>query len=62
MFGMSKPRAGTKKKPDAKPASQPDAMVVVSIPLTPAQRDQLKKLGGAAWVRTAIDKAKTSAS
>jgi len=33
-------------------------MKPVSIKMTNAQRDKLKKLGGAPWVREKIDKAK----
>lgn len=33
-------------------------MVVVPMRLQPAQRDKLKRLGGAAWVRRKIDQAK----
>lgn len=34
------------------------AMVGVSIKVTPQQRDKLRRIGGAAWVRERIDEAK----
>lgn len=33
-------------------------MVLVGVKMKPAQRDKLKRLGGAPWVRESIDKAK----
>lgn len=33
-------------------------MVPVTIKMQPAQREKLTRLGGAPWVRNAIDKAK----
>lgn len=33
-------------------------MVPVTVNLKPAQRDKLKRLGGAPWVRKKIDKAR----
>lgn len=49
------------KRPRGRPPAQPDKAHTrrVEIRLTPAQHDKLEQLGGAAWVRTRIDKAKT---
>lgn len=33
-------------------------MVPVTVKMEPAQRDKLKRLGGAPWVRQKIDRAK----
>jgi len=38
-----------------KPLAQGAPSVLVSVRLTPAQRDQLRKLGGSGWVRRKID-------
>jgi hypothetical protein len=35
-----------------------EAMVPVTVNLKPAQRDKLKRLGGAPWVRKKIDQAR----
>jgi hypothetical protein len=57
MFGMSK-SSGPAPKKAAKPKPQAQPMVAVRIELSAQQRDKLQRLGGAAWVRDAIDKAK----
>jgi hypothetical protein len=49
--GGARPGAG--RKPLGEEPS-----VVVQIRMRPAQRDKLKRLGGAPWLRERIDKAK----
>lgn len=41
-----------------KPIKEGAETVTVSLRMTPDQRDKLGKLGGAAWVRERIDRAK----
>jgi len=58
---MDKPissRGGAGRGQGRKPLDGESAMKPVSIKMTNAQRDKLKKLGGAPWVREKIDKAK----
>ena len=54
----------TMEKPKRKPGQQPielgQTTVVVPIRMTGPQRDKLKRLGGPAWVRKRIDRAKES--
>lgn len=50
--GGPRPGAGRKALPEG------EAMVPVTVNLKPEQRDKLKRLGGAPWVRQKIDKAK----
>ncbi|QHE86504.1 hypothetical protein [Hydrogenophaga sp. BPS33] len=56
----SKPsgRGGSRPGAGRKPKEQSEAMDPVSIKMTGPQRDKLKRLGGAPWVREKIDKAK----
>jgi len=47
------------KKPRGRPALKPgETTVPVVIRMTEPQRDKLGRLGGAAWVRERIDRAK----
>ncbi len=49
-----------KRKAGRPPAPPGEAMTErVEVRLTPAQRAKLEQLGGAAWLRARIDKAKT---
>lgn len=48
------PRPGS-GRPAIKPGQE---TVTVSLRMTQAQRDKLEKLGGAAWLRGRIDKAR----
>ena len=41
-----------------KPIKAGEETVTVSLRMTPTQRDKLARLGGAAWMRERIDKAK----
>ena len=41
-----------------KPIKAGEETVTVSLRMTPAQREKLKALGGAEWVRDRIDRAK----
>ncbi len=65
MFGISKHPKPTKPDPAkekaaaALPARDP-ASVTVEVKLSPAQRDKLLRLGGDAWLRERIDKARES--
>lgn len=60
MFGMSKRAPPTAaKSTQTKPETQ--ALVTVSIKLTPQQRDKLASLGGTTWLRDAIEKAALAA-
>ena len=43
------------------PAMTPDELAKVAKGLTVAQREKLERLGGAAWLRDRIDKAKEPA-
>lgn len=51
------PRGGTRPGAGRKPIGE-EAMVPVTLKMLPAQRDKLQRLGGAAWVRKKIDRAK----
>lgn len=50
--GGARPGAGRPALPTG------EAMVPVMIKMKPAQKDKLQRLGGPAWVRDRIDKAK----
>jgi hypothetical protein len=58
MFGMSKHKTAgpADGKAPARPAAE--AFVEVTLQLKPGQRAKLAELGGDAWVRAAIDKAR----
>ena len=47
-----------KRKPGQQPVKLGEATVAVPIRMTEGQRDKLKRLGGPAWVRKRIDRAK----
>lgn len=51
-------RGGAREGSGRKPKETSDAMQPVTIKMTEPQRDKLKRLGGAPWVRERIDKAK----
>lgn len=51
--GGARPGAGKKPAVAGAPATSP-----VTIKLSEAQKEKLQRLGGAPWVRKAIDKAK----
>jgi hypothetical protein len=53
LTGRGGPGRGQGRKPQ-----EGEAMVPVSIKMTPPQRDKLTRLGGAPWIRDRIDKAK----
>jgi hypothetical protein len=57
MFGMSGKPAPKPAEKKTEPAKK-QALVSVSIKLTPQQRDKLDLLGGDAWLREQIDAAK----
>ena len=48
-------RGGPGRGQGREPLAQGAPSVLVSVRLTPAQRDQLRKLGGSGWVRRKID-------
>lgn len=50
-------RAG---RPGGKPLYGDTPMVLIAMRVTQEQRDKLKMLGGAAWVRDRIDRARVS--
>lgn len=50
----------TKKKAGQRPIKQGTESVIVTMRMTPEQREKLQRLGGAAWVRKRIDRAKES--
>ena len=54
-----KKRGGAREGAGRKPTSEADALMVGSIRLTQAQWDKLARLGGVAWLRERIDKART---
>ncbi len=54
---QQKQRGGARENAGRKPQGD-EAMVPVTIKMEPAQRDKLKRLGGAPWVRKKIDQAK----
>lgn len=70
MFGMSKqPQPATgdaarsaKPQPAATAEVGDASLVDVAVKLSPAQRDKLLRLGGDAWLRERIDKAREAAS
>lgn len=51
-LGGARPGSGRK------PIAEGSVTVPVTVKLTPPQREKLKRLGGAPWVRERIDKAK----
>lgn len=51
-------RGGSGRGQGRKPLAQGEAMIPVNIKLLPAQKEKLKRLGGAPWVREKIDKAR----
>ena len=51
-------RGGAGRGQGRKPKPEDEAMVQVNIMLLPPQKEKLKRLGGAPWVREKIDKAK----
>lgn len=54
---MTKPkRGGPNRGQGRKPLSSDTASVVVTLRMTPSQRDKLKLLGGGKWVREQVDK------
>jgi hypothetical protein len=57
MFGMGGKGAPAARQDKPRTAKKP-AMVSVTVKLEPHQRDKLALLGGEAWVREQIDKAK----
>lgn len=54
-LGGARPGSGRK------PILEGAVTVPVTVKLTPPQRDKLQRLGGAPWMRKAIDKAKEPA-
>ena len=56
---MNAQRGGPGRGQGRKPIKAGQDTVTVSLRLTTAQRAKLEALGGAAWVRERIDKAKT---
>ncbi|MEI7464283.1 MAG: hypothetical protein WCJ87_02980 [Burkholderiales bacterium] len=54
-----KNRGGAREGAGRKPTPEADALKVGSIRLTLAQWEKLARLGGVAWLRTRIDKART---
>ena len=57
---MNKPsnHGGARAGSGRKPLHEGEPLLPVSIGMTQTQRDKLKRLGGARWVRDRIDKAK----
>jgi hypothetical protein len=53
-------RGGTGRGQGRKPLKEGQETVTLSIRLTVAQRAKLERLGGAAWLRDRIDKAKAA--
>ena len=51
-------RGGAGRGQGRKPKEHSEAMAPVSIKMTAPQKEKLKRLGGAPWVRDKIDKAK----
>jgi len=51
-------RGGAREGSGRKPLSEGEATVPVVTRMTEAQRDKLKRLGGAQWVRKKIDQAR----
>lgn len=54
----SNKRGGPGRGQGRPPVKAGEETVTVSLRMTPAQRDKLKLLGGAKWVRDRIDRAK----
>ena len=52
-------RGGQNRSQGRKPLAEGQPSVGVTIRMTAAQREKLKRLGGAKWVRARIDKALT---
>lgn len=48
-------RGGPGRGQGRKPKPEGEAMVPVTVKMLPVQREKLKRLGGAPWVRTKID-------
>ena len=53
-----KNRGGAREGAGRKPTPEADALKMGSVPLTLAQSDKLARLGGVAWLRERIDKAR----
>lgn len=51
-------RGGAGRGQGRKPLSPGEESVVVTMRMTPGQRDKLVRLGGGKWVRDKVDKAK----
>ncbi|MEB0059254.1 hypothetical protein [Variovorax sp. LG9.2] len=51
-------RGGAGRGQGRKPKLLSEAMTPISIKMTEPQKEKLKRLGGAPWVRDRIDKAK----
>ena len=51
-------RGGPGRGQGRKPLKEGQETVTLSVRLTVAQREKLERLGGAAWLRARIDKAK----
>jgi hypothetical protein len=47
-------RGGPNRGQGRKPLNQDGPSVLVSVRLTPAQRDKLRELGGGVWIRAQI--------
>lgn len=54
-------RGGPGRGQGRKPLSHDQATVVITLRMTPAQRERLRLLGGPKWVRKQIDAAAKSA-
>jgi len=54
-------RGGPGRCQGRKPLKEGQETVTLSVRLTVAQREKLERLGGAAWLRDRIDKAKEPA-
>jgi len=55
---VTAPKPARKGRPPV-PADQ-QARVPYNVRLTPAQREKVERLGGAAWIRAQIEKAKAT--
>ena len=53
-----KTRGGARPGSGRKPLPAGEAMLPVVVNMKPAQKEKMQRLGGAAWVRARIDKAK----
>jgi hypothetical protein len=58
MQSNPKGQGGPGRGQGRKPLDADGATVVFPVKMTAPQRDKLKRLGGASWVRERIDKAK----